>query len=115
MIDGLQWFGATLAVLALVLLLAHGMRRVMERTQSGRGAIRQIGAWRVAPDASVRAVRVLDRVHVLYERGRESVVLETRDASDITDLESVTATPGAWSALTSRGQGSGTRSRVAKG
>lgn len=78
----LQWFSATVAVLALFLLAAKGLRMVLERSRRGGGAVMQIGAWRVSPDASVRAVRTFGRVHLLYERGRESVLLETLDGID---------------------------------
>lgn len=78
----LQWFSATLAVIALFLLAAKGLRLVLERSRRDGGGVMQIGAWRVAPDASVRAVRTFGRVHLLYERGRESVLLETLDGVD---------------------------------
>lgn len=73
----IQWISATIAVLALFLLAAKGLRFLFEHSRRQGGAVTQVGAWRVAPDASVRAVRTFGRVHLLYERGRESVLLES--------------------------------------
>lgn len=115
MVDGLQWIGATVGVLALVLLLAHGMRRVLERTRTQSGSIHQIGSWRVAPDASVRAVRVLGRVHLLYERGRETVVLESVPAEEAQILESTRRAESPLDLLRVRRPNPDSKAQVAKG
>lgn len=115
MVDVLQWFGATFAVLALVLLLAHGLKRFMERARPSHGPIQQVGSWRVAPDASVRAVRVLDRVHVLYERGRESVVLESLEATRVAELRTTEAVEGPLDLLRRARRRPAPKARVAKG
>lgn len=78
----LQWISATIAVLALFLLAARVLRFMLDRSRRQGGNVTQVGAWRVAPDASVRAVRTFGRVHLLYERGRESVLLETLEGAD---------------------------------
>lgn len=87
----IQWISATIAVLALFLLAARGLRFVLERSRRQGGNVLQVGAWRVAPDASVRAVRAFGRVHLLYERGRESVLLETLEGGEF-ELRSSTPT-----------------------
>jgi len=74
------WFLSTLAVLALVAGLGLAGRWVLRRVSPPSPAVRQVGQWRVATDAQVRAVEVLGRVHLVYERGRESTVLDSRDA-----------------------------------
>lgn len=114
MIDALQWFGATFAVLALVLLMAHGLRRFMERSRPTDGSIRQVGSWRVAPDANVRAVRVLDQVHVLYERGRETVVLDTMGVERIAEFDAIAGSEGPLSLLRARRRSEAPASRVAR-
>lgn len=114
MVDALQWIGATFAVLALVLLLAHGLRRLLERSRPTDGNIRQVGSWRVAPDASVRAVRVLDQVHVLYERGRETVVLDTMESDRIDELEAIGPSQGPLGLLGARRRPQAPASRVAR-
>ncbi len=76
----LEWVAATVAVVALILLLARGSAWVLRRSTAQRGPVRQVGAWKVATDANVRAIRVFDRVHLLYERGRESVLLDSVQA-----------------------------------
>lgn len=78
----IQWISATIAVLALFLLAARGLRFLLERSRRQGGNVVQVAAWRVAPDASVRAVRTFGRVHLLYERGRESVLLETLEGGE---------------------------------
>lgn len=110
-----QWFAATIAVIALVLILAHGMRFVFDRSRSARGPVTQVGAWRIAPDASVRAVRVLGHVHLVYERGRESVLLETLDADRLSELGPAQPSPGPLDLLRARRASTGPVSRVARG
>lgn len=115
MIDGLQLIAATFAVLALVLMLAHGMRRFLERSRTSNAAVHQVGSWRVAPDASVRAVRVLDRVHLLYERGRETVVLDQIDESRVPELEAARTAKAALGIVGAKREITALAARVAKG
>ena len=78
----MRLFAATaIAVLALFLIAARGLRFVLERTRRQGGSVTQVGGWRVSPDASVRAVRTFGRVHLIYERGRESVLLESLEST----------------------------------
>ncbi|HKK71579.1 MAG TPA: hypothetical protein VKA86_10205 [Candidatus Krumholzibacteria bacterium] len=110
-----QWFAATIAVIALVLILAHGVRFVLDRNRSTRGPVTQVGAWRIAPDASVRAVRVLGNVHLVYERGRESMLLETLDADRLPELGPARSTHGPLDLLRARRTSTAPVSRVARG
>ena len=75
------WISATALVLGLILLLGRGARWLGARGPADAPA-RQRDQWRVAPDARVRAVEVLGKVHLLYERGRVAVVLETLSRED---------------------------------
>jgi flagellar biogenesis protein FliO len=110
-----QWFAATIAVIALVLILAHGVRFLLDRSRSSRGPVTQVGAWRIAPDASVRAVRVLGHVHLVYERGRESMLLETLDADRLPELGPAQSTSGPFELLRGRRASAGPVSKVARG
>jgi flagellar biogenesis protein FliO len=76
------WFLSTLAVLALVAGIGFAARWLLRRVTRSETGVQQVAQWRVAADAQVRAVRVLGRVHIVYERGRESTLLETRDAAE---------------------------------
>lgn len=73
----LQWITSTIAVLALILLLGRAGRWMIQRGTFESGPAAQIGQWRVAPDARVRAVRVFDEVHLLLETRRDTSHLET--------------------------------------
>lgn len=110
-----QWFAATIAVLALVLALSHGLRMLMERRRNSGGAVVQAGAWRIAPDASVRAVRVLGRVHLIYERGRESLLLDSLDAARLEELVPTATDPRSILGLGRARRDEATASRVARG
>ena len=79
----LDWIAATVSVLALIFVLARGGRWLLKRSGIGDGPVGQLQSWRVAPDASVRAIRVYGRVHLLYERGKESVLLESIESSQL--------------------------------
>lgn len=78
----LEWIAATIVVIVLIVLVGRVTHWVLGRSLDRSSTAVQIAAWRIAPDASVRAIRVLDHVHVLYERGRESTLLETLAAAD---------------------------------
>lgn len=78
----LQWVTSTIAVLALILLLGRMARWMLERGSFESGPATQVGSWRVAPDARVRAVRVLDEVHLLLENRRDTTLLQSLSHED---------------------------------
>lgn len=110
----LQWISATIAVLALILLMARGLRWMLDRSRRGGGPVSQVGAWRVAPDASVRAVRTFGRVHLLYERGRESVLLESVDTAEFDGRAQIPVSGASPSSPAPRVPREAARARVAR-
>ncbi len=82
----LQWVTSTIAVLALILLLGRALRFLMARGAFESGPCSQVGQWRVAPDAAVRAVKVMDRVYLTLETRRQTVALDTLSVRDFEDL-----------------------------
>lgn len=89
------WITGTLTVLALILLLGKAARWLLRTSAATNLSAATLAAWRVGPDARVRAVRVLDRVYLLYERGRESTLLDELPAAEFNAADPATAARGA--------------------
>jgi flagellar biogenesis protein FliO len=75
--NALQWIASTIAVLTLILLIGRAARWLLARSGFESGACGQMAQWRVAPDASVRAIRVFDEVHLVLETRRHAAPLTT--------------------------------------
>jgi hypothetical protein len=73
----LQWIASTIAVLTLILLMGRAARWMLARGAFESGPCGQLAQWRVAADASVRAIRVFDQVHLIMETRRHATTLDS--------------------------------------
>jgi len=84
----LQWLASTIAVLTLIVMMGRAAKWMLVRGAFDNAAARQMAQWRVSPDASVRAVRIFDEVHLVLETRKQSSTLRSMD---LAEFEALTA------------------------